>query len=87
MIWDNAAVEPWYRQNMFVARRDPATAGKERRIPAVLHPDMATLKQSADTFRAKTVQEIEAGGMPAAWYCSLPFAALAGKIKRRLGAG
>jgi len=86
-IWDNAAVEPWYRQNMLVARRDPAIAGKEKRIPAVLHPNMATMKQSADTSRATAVQEIEAGGMPAAWYCSIPFAALAGKIKRRLGAG
>jgi len=86
-IWDNAAVEPWFRQNMFVARRDPAAAGKEKRIPAVLHPDFAVLKQSAVSARAKMVREIQEGGMPAAWYCSLPFTALAGKIKRRLGAG
>lgn len=38
-IWDLRAVEPWYRQNLFLAVRDPKQAGREPRIPAVIHPD------------------------------------------------
>lgn len=39
-IWDNAEIEPWYRQNIFVARRDPSSAGREERIRSVRHPDL-----------------------------------------------
>lgn len=38
-IWDRSEIEPWYRQNLFLAERDPAAAGLESRIPAVIHPD------------------------------------------------
>lgn len=39
VVWDDAQVEPWYRQNIFIARRS-ALAGTEVRIKAVVHPDM-----------------------------------------------
>lgn len=26
-IWDDSTIEPWYRQNMFIAQRDPVAAG------------------------------------------------------------
>ncbi len=39
-IWDNAAIEPWYRQNIFTAHRALEAAGTEPRIPHVVHPDM-----------------------------------------------
>lgn len=39
-IWDDGAIEPWYRQNMFRAIRDANTAGSEPRIASVVHPDM-----------------------------------------------
>lgn len=38
-IWRDSRIEPWYRQNLFAARKDPA-AGTEPRIQPVLHPDM-----------------------------------------------
>lgn len=38
-IWNDDQIEPWYRQNMFVARRDCA-AGRETRISPVIHPGM-----------------------------------------------
>ncbi len=38
-IWDDVRIEPWYRQNMFVAQRDKF-AGVEARISHVIHPDM-----------------------------------------------
>ena len=37
-IWDQEKVEPWYRQNMFLAEKSPQEAGQEERIPAVVHP-------------------------------------------------
>jgi hypothetical protein len=33
-------IEPWCRQNIFVARHRPDIAGKEQRIISVVHPDM-----------------------------------------------
>lgn len=38
-IWALDETEPWYRQNIFVAKRD-ARAGSEPRILPVLHPEM-----------------------------------------------
>lgn len=38
-IWRDTRIEPWYRQNVFRARKHPS-AGSEPRIEAVLHPDM-----------------------------------------------
>lgn len=39
-IWQNAWIEPWYRQNMMTVTRDPARAGAEPRIEPVIHPDL-----------------------------------------------
>lgn len=39
-IWDVQAIEPWYRQNMFMARRNLVLAGTEPRLRAVIHPAM-----------------------------------------------
>ena len=39
-MWDDAAVRPWYRQNVFRAFNSPEEAGKEPRIPYIIHPEM-----------------------------------------------
>ena len=39
-LWDDERIEPWYRQNLLVAIRNPEGAGKEPRIPAVINPAM-----------------------------------------------
>ena len=33
-------IEPWYRQNIFIAKLSPKLAGHEPRIRAVVNPDM-----------------------------------------------
>ncbi len=38
-IWPEASIEPWYRQNLFLAERDSTAAGTEPRIPGVVHPE------------------------------------------------
>jgi len=51
-IWENPRVEPWYRQNMFIASRNPGTAGSEKRILPILHPDMVSfIQMEKDQFR------------------------------------
>ena len=74
-IWDMLRVEPWYRQNMFVASRDPQHAGHEKRIPGVLHPEL--VRQPSELLKW-----IAGGGMPVAWYLSAPLTAMAGKLSR-----
>jgi len=39
-IWNIHDIEPWYRQNMFLATRDIERAGSEKRIASVIHPEM-----------------------------------------------
>lgn len=39
-IWSEKTIEPWYRQNMFMAELNPKISGKEKRISPVIHPDM-----------------------------------------------
>lgn len=46
-IWKQPGIEPWYRQNMFLATRRPDLAGREPRILPVIHPDMAKLQLQA----------------------------------------
>ncbi len=38
-IWEEEAIEPWYRQNLFLAEKDTALAGREPRLHGVVHPD------------------------------------------------
>jgi len=86
-IWDLEDVEPWYRQNMFVARRDPA-AGSEQRIAGILNPAMVVerimLKDPIRNSRTAQLQEIAAGSMPIAWYLTTPILALFRKAWRAL---
>jgi SAM-dependent methyltransferase len=39
-IWSDASIEPWYRQNIFVAQRNSRRSGNEARILPVVHPAM-----------------------------------------------
>ncbi len=81
-IWDDDRIEPWYRQNLFVAVRDPAAAGKEERIKPVIHPRMYPFLVEKE-FPVQ-VQRIEQGSMPLSWYFYAPLTALSSKIARHL---
>jgi SAM-dependent methyltransferase len=77
-LWDETSLEPWYRQNMFVARKSPARASNEPRIKTVIHPDMLRC------FQWKAVKAIEGGSMPAKWYLNAPARAFAAKARRKV---
>jgi hypothetical protein len=85
-IWEMEAVEPWYRQNMFTARHAPDEAGKELRIPAVLHPKIVPsfeAEMAVKVFSAH-VEQIQKGRLPLGWYLNVPFRASWAKLKRKL---
>ncbi|MEI8290495.1 MAG: class I SAM-dependent methyltransferase [Verrucomicrobiota bacterium] len=65
-MWSNEQIEPWYRQNIFVARRDPPAAGKEPRIVPVLHPAIVKLMLREEFPR--NLETIGQGELPFAWY-------------------
>ena len=87
LIWESREVEPWYRQNVFIAARDPENAGNEPRIRAVVHPEMipAFLYEQRRKDMEETENQlklIEAGHRPIKWYLSLPPMAFAAKLRR-----
>lgn len=59
-IWNDDRIEPWYRQNLFIARRDSASAGLEPRLRAVVHPGV---------WSQNNVSAIEKGTFPGAGTC------------------
>lgn len=87
-LWGIDDVEPWYRQNMFIARRDPGAAGTEPRIPPVLHPammtDMILLQDPLARGRATQIREIVAGSMATSWYVATAASAVWAKVARQM---
>lgn len=67
-LWQNPKIEPWYKQNIFIAREEPQNAGKEPRIPSVIHPEMYQLMVESN-FRANAAA-IGEGALPFKWYLS-----------------
>jgi SAM-dependent methyltransferase len=85
-IWDDSRIEPWYRQNLFVARKAPEIAGRETRIKSVVHPEIWKLgihQSSLGTFD-EYLKQIEKGRMSVSWYSSVPIKGLWAKLMRRL---
>ena len=61
-IWDDPEIEPWYRQNLFVAEKSPTKAGNEPRLRAAIHPDMLPFLSLLDRGIA------EGGQLSMNWY-------------------
>jgi SAM-dependent methyltransferase len=78
-IWKNADIEPWYRQNLFWARYDPAGAGHEPRINSVIHPALVE-----HMCRPLIARHIEGGFQPLSWYLAMPPRAFLAKLARRV---
>jgi hypothetical protein len=83
-IWELGEIEPWYRQNIFVAKRAPEKAGRETRIVGAVHPEIVPgiMESAGSSYFPKHVQQIEEGRMPLGWNLSLPFRAAMGKLRR-----
>jgi SAM-dependent methyltransferase len=81
-VWGNAAIEPWYRQNLMKAVEDESGAGEEPRILRVLHPDM--IQHYASSLFEENLAQLEAGALPLGWYVRTPIMAAAVKLRRFL---
>lgn len=82
LIWEIQNVEPWYRQNMFWAKRNDAAAGSEPRLKNVIHPDFVSAFGSS--FESHEREKIELGSQAWTWYLTLPFRAAVAKLSRRM---
>jgi hypothetical protein len=85
-MWNVRQIEPWYRQNIIVARRSPGEAGTEPRILPLIHPEMITYITNASDVAAfkNHVEKITLGRMPVQWYLRLPFSAAGAKLRRAI---
>jgi SAM-dependent methyltransferase len=78
-LWEQAELEPWYKQNMFIARKEREGYTVETDLKMVIHPEMLAY------FSWKPVlSNIENGSMPVAWYLWTPAKAIAAKVSRKL---
>jgi len=78
-IWDDPRIEPWYRQNIFIATLDPRKAGNEPRIKSVVHPDAWWLNT-----RTYFSEQMENGSMPLKWYLFSLLKSYFIKLRRRI---
>jgi SAM-dependent methyltransferase len=74
-LWSDQRIEPWYRQNVFLAHRFPEKAGKEARIKPVIHPEM---------LRIMSMGPIRNGSYPLKWYFKVTARVAATKLGRKL---
>lgn len=83
-MWSDSRVEPWYRQNMFMASRDSVRAGKEPRIIPVIHPELMPHFETASRADASAAQirRMEEGHVPVNWYFSAAATGIWSKVRR-----
>ncbi len=86
-MWGDQDVEPWYRQNIFVARRNSEAAGHEPRILSVVHPDMIRYLKNPESPFAQQLRHIEHGRLEVRQYARLLSIAMRREIARRLKRG
>lgn len=79
-LWDNEDVEPWYRQNLFLAVRAPS-AGTEARIKKVYHPAMIPLLKAQEA--SQTLERLRHGSMSLDWYVRTGIKGIASRILGR----
>lgn len=83
--WNDDRIEPWYRQNAFVARRSDK-AGNEPRIPRVVHPAMLShlIAGQQNAMFEEHRRQIENGALPLTWSLLLPLRAVVAKVRRAI---
>ncbi len=79
-VWANQKIEPWYRQNIFLAKKS-RRAGNEPRINAYIHPDIF---HEQLTTAKEIKKRIETGRLPFWWYIQNVILSAVFKIKRRI---
>ena len=84
-LWDETRLEPWYRQNIFRARKDPGSASREPRLNPAIHPEMLPFLIT-EACMAEALKNVDSGSMPPSWYIVSPARAFVSKARRKLSA-
>lgn len=84
-MWDDRLIEPWYRQNAFSVRRNPALAGREPRLVSLIHPDMMASMLNPESPWARRYERLAEGDAAMATYVEHIATATRRKIAKRLG--
>jgi hypothetical protein len=82
-LWPISEIEPWYRQNIFIAKRNRAEAGNEPRLASVVHPDLVQAVANQQV-REMHVHELSQGAMGVQWYLTITARAMLAKLGRRI---
>jgi SAM-dependent methyltransferase len=82
-MWSDSTIEHWYRQNTFVATKDPQHAGREPRIVSVVHPQFLPGYPSTEAF-ANALESIEKGCMPFRWYLRTTYSKVSSRLRRNI---
>jgi hypothetical protein len=81
-IWDDKAIEPWYRQNVFIAVRDPEHAGAEPRLRYLIHPAMI---ECTNFPNSPLPRRLEAGIFSPLHYLRLLLLSIGLRLRRTAG--
>lgn len=60
-IWSKSFPEWWYKQNIFIAKKDEVNAGREPRISSMIHPDFYTNLYNSHTQIEESLNMIMSG--------------------------
>jgi len=88
-IWDDSRIEPWYRQNLFLAKKSPK-AGREPRLRALVHPEilecacMVSRTQGEQDGRQLENAFIRKGGLRCSDYLVMTGRVLADRLRCKL---
>jgi SAM-dependent methyltransferase len=83
-LWNITEIEPWYRQNLFIAKRSE-NAGREERIVGGVQQFYVTAvgyHLTSNIAVNSILQDLSAGSKPFAWYLQLLSVAWKAKISR-----
>jgi SAM-dependent methyltransferase len=88
VLWAESTIEPWYRQNLFLACRDEVGAGREPRIESVVHAEALPLFRAhwASEQEAQWFRQIEEGQLPIGWYGWISVVGPTRKLRRKFRA-
>ena len=82
-FWNEERIESWYRQNAFLARKNPELAGSEPRLAQVIHPSLCAEVSREESF-ARWAKLYSDGYMPVNVYFKNLVSALSKKVLRAL---
>jgi hypothetical protein len=84
LIWDKNFPEWWYKQNLFIAKKDKINAGKEDRIISKVHPDLYEIYTNKSLELLQSLDQIKSGNSNFSIYLKMLIRGLKKQILRRI---